>query len=292
MTRGLVACATLSGLLVILYAVWPSAAIESLLYDPDVGFQAPWEDADEPAESNTAVTPASLPETSPNAMRVLFVGNSHTYANGMPDMIASLARAADEERPFAASMEVLGGARLEHHLKAGRVSARLATGRWDYVVLQEQQQWPSFAAKQREREFYAPARTLDVMIRAVGAKTVFFVTWARREGDRDNRSDDTYEAMQARTREGYLEIARELGARIAPVGMAWQSAHVLRPELPLWEPDGSHATPLGSYLAACVLYGTLYGHSPEDNPFTAGLSANDAAFLQRAAGRALHSRAY
>lgn len=125
------------------------------------------------------------------------------------------------------------------------------------------------------------------MIRGAGSRTILFMTWAREPGDPGNVTGDTYEAMQERVRDGYTTLAEEIGARVAPVGMAWQSAHRTRPGLPLWAPDGSHAATAGSYLAASVLFGTIYGQSPLGNTYTAGLSNEDATFLQKNAEQAM-----
>lgn len=274
-----------------LYALWPSGTIDALRHDPDAVLRFPWQKsdaADEPTARNpvTVDGPAAL-ETPPHgALRVLFVGNSHTHFNDMPSMIAGLAAATLGARPFFFRMEAPGGARLIEHVSAGQVARQLAAQRFDYVVLQEQQQWPSFNRGKRQREFESPANTLDVMIRAASAKTWLFLTWARREGDRPNVPDDTYEAMQVRVRDGYRDAARVLGAPVVPVGLVWRQVVSAQPDLVLWQSDGSHATPLGSYLAACVFYKAFYDRSPEGNRFTAGLAPQDAVRLQRAAGSA------
>jgi hypothetical protein len=57
----------------------------------------------------------------------------------------------------------------------------------------------------------------------------------------------------------YEGIAKELGARVAPAGRAWDEARRQLPDVPLHAKDGSHATPAGSYLAACVIFRTLTG---------------------------------
>jgi hypothetical protein len=180
-------------------------------------------------------------------------------------------------------MQATGGARLIEHLQGGGVQAELAKQAFDYVVLQEQQQWPSFGREQRARELEAPARTLDVIARAAGAKTFFYMTWARRDGDRDNLPTDSYEQMQARVREGYRDAARAIEAPVVAVGLVWQQVVRAHPDIALWQPDGSHPTLAGSYLAACVFFKAFYGSSPEGNTFTAGLPDADARRLQRTA---------
>jgi hypothetical protein len=54
----------------------------------------------------------------------------------------------------------------------------------------------------------------------------------------------------------------------------------------LWNADGYHPAPAGSYLAACVFYKAFYERSPEGNAFRAGLSDADALRLRRAVASA------
>jgi hypothetical protein len=253
--------------------------------------RAPWQAAPpaepEPAPAEEAApVPVAPAAPAPNALRVLFVGNSHTHRNDMPAMIAALVAATPGARPFFFRMEAPGGAKLADHVASGRVAGLLSEQRFDHVVLQEQQQVPSFSRKQRERELDAPARTLDVMIRAAGARSWLFMTWARRDGDRDNRPDDSYEAMQARLAEGYADAARALEVPIVPVGLVWQQVSRAHSDIALWDADGYHPAKAGSYLAACVFYKAFYERSPEGNAFRAGLSDADALRLQRAVASA------
>lgn len=272
MTRNLIAALVLASLLLVLWRIAPTA-IET------------FNDG-----TSTTSQVQGQPTTCAQPLRVLFIGNSHTHYNAMPQLVEQLAHAAREARCFEYTMEAPGGANLEQHLAGTRVRQLIEGSRWDYVVLQEQQQRPSFTqnAEQLERMFYTPVRTLDVLIRVASAKTVLYMTWARRDGDPSNVPGDDYEAMQERTRQSYMHMANELNAIMAPAGLAWRWARRERPNLQLWQPDGSHPTLAGSYLAACVLYTALYAHSPLDNPFHAELPAEQAAFLQRAADVARH----
>jgi hypothetical protein len=54
----------------------------------------------------------------------------------------------------------------------------------------------------------------------------------------------------------YLDIARELGAGVAPVGIAWKMALAADPPFVLHRKDKSHPNPTGTYLAACVFCGS------------------------------------
>jgi hypothetical protein len=226
--------------------------------------------------------PSAEQTLAPDAMRVLFVGNSHTFFNNMPAMIAALAQTAGK-RPLYAKLITQGGATLREHAAAGVVNRVLSEGGWNALVLQEQQQYPALGREQREREMNAPARIMSMNAQAIGARTIVQMVWARRDGDFTNVAGDTFAAMHERSVTGHRELAHTLGAELAPSAIAWKRAMTARPELSLWHPDGSHPALAGSYLAACVLYKALYGANPTGLHFTAGLPERDAAFLQEVA---------
>lgn len=89
--------------------------------------------------------------------------------------------------------------------------------------------------------------------------------------------------MQKQINRVYARAARKLGAELAPVGRAWQNALDARPRPRLHSEDDSHPNPAGSYLTACVLYGTLTGRSPRDLDYHARLTPELATRLQRVA---------
>jgi hypothetical protein len=218
-----------------------------------------------------------------HALHVLFVGNSHTHRNDMPDMVRRLARAAGERRRFQPVMEAPGGERLKDHWDHGRVAQLLDKDHWDYVVLQEQQQFLSFSRRQRARDTDPYARRLVAEVRSAEATPLFYQTWARKDGDRVNVPRDTYRAMQARIRQGYRDLAEELAVAVVPVGDAWEQALEQSPPLNLWDDDGYHPNRKGSYLAACMFYAVFYRRSPVGNPYTAGLAESEAKVLQEVA---------
>jgi hypothetical protein len=197
-------------------------------------------------------------------VRVLFIGNSYTYYNGgLGSLVQALAAGAKDARRVEFVEVTKGGQSLEGHWKDGKALAAIRKGGWDFVVLQEQSQRPIV---DRER-MWTVARQFDAEIHKVGAKTVFYETWARK-----NKPEQTAGLHQA-----YAGIAAEVAGTLAPAGLAWQAAFKARPGLVLHIADLSHPTPAGSYLNACVMYDTLFGKSAAGLPRT----------LKNAAGKVL-----
>ena len=213
-------------------------------------------------------------------VRVLFVGNSYTYH--VPGTFARLARAGGHA---AVTGEVTrGGWKLSDHAGGGTTN-RFGAG-WDVIVLQEQSQLPSLP-ESTVRELSLPAaRTLADAIRAAGARPMLYLTWGREKGNTQQAElfpNDSYTRMQDRLDAGYGLLARETGAAVAPVGRAWRLVRQRHPDIDLYQKDGSHPSPAGVYLAACVFYAAIFHADPQPLTENAGLPADVAARLRAAA---------
>jgi hypothetical protein len=231
--------------------------------------------------SGCAATGAITPGTNSDAIQVLFIGNSYVFANNLPQVLVRLAESG--EHKVYAEMAAKGGWTLEQHAASEGTLGKIASREWDYVILQEQSVRPSIPAEREER-MYPAARALDSAIADQGAGTVLMMTWGRRDGLREAGFTD-YGAMQTQLATGYTTIGAELGALVAPVGLAWGEALRQRPNIGLWDTDGSHPAPAGSYLAACVFYAVLFEESPEGLSYHADLSPDEAQFLQTVAAQ-------
>jgi hypothetical protein len=210
-------------------------------------------------------------------MRILFIGNSHTYLHKMPWILKALAAAHGDVRPVEPDQCTGNGVSLGWHWRSPDRRSRISAGGWDFVVLQER----SGGTIENPEAFFRHARLLDADIRAAGAQTVFYMTWAGR-----SRPDD-----QALISAAYRRAAADCGALLAPVGTAWQRALAEHSEWHLHHPDGRHAGPSGAYLTACVFFRLLCGASPVGLPgrihaegkLRVDLSPEQARFFQRVA---------
>ena len=89
--------------------------------------------------------------------------------------------------------------------------------------------------------------------------------------------------MQLQINQGYMTIANELMAPVAPVGYAWLTIWLEDPRMDLWQTDGSHPTEQGTYLVACVFYAVIFRQSAENNSYHAHLPAATVRYLQSVA---------
>lgn len=208
--------------------------------------------------------------------RVLFIGNSLTFYNDLPNMFSQLAHSGKHK--VAVGMYAQGGWALEDHAKSAESINTIQSQKWTYVVLQEHSQFPAVEGW-RLYNMYPAARTLAGQIRDTGATPLFYLTWARRNGFPEYGMYD-YESMQTQVNSGYYGIASELSVPVVPVGSAWRLALAEHAELTLFQDDGNHPTEQGSYLAACVFYEAIFQESPVGLKYRGNLSKETATTLQ------------
>ena len=217
--------------------------------------------------------------------KALFLGNSYTYYNGgLPQLIENLATANGDI--LIHDQNTPGGYRLDDHATNATTLNKISSANWDYVVLQAQSQEPSFSPGQVAAQTKPYAVILNDYIKSNNScsKTMFFMTWGRENGDASNCANYaplcTYEGMQGRLRESYLEMTVENNADCAPVGVAWKKVREDFPAINLYSPDESHPSIYGSYLAACVFYSSMYHKTSVGNTYWSTLDSLTAYRLQ------------
>jgi len=215
--------------------------------------------------------------------RVLFIGNSYTFYNDLPQVVSDLARSVDIRLEVEAVTE--GGAWLRDHLRAGTAGERIRSGDFDYVVIQEQSAVPSDNNLARE-QMYPPAIAFASDAASSGATLVLFETWGHLSGFADT-GHATYQSMQTAINSTYHELAELLGKPLAPVGEAWQISLTSAGGIRLHDADNSHPTLEGSYLAALVITATITGESPDDMTSDLGVPTAVANLLRQYATTAL-----
>ena len=195
-------------------------------------------------------------------MKILFIGNSHTYYNSMPQMVKELLEYSGIKTHVTMSTE--GGKGLIYHCDRQDVNFNIRYGEYDVVVLQDK------ATNFNADDFKEGGRIL--MRNSLGespARRVLYMIWARR----------MEKEKQQYITDAYTELGNEIGAAVAPAGEVWHKILRESPEMEelLYRPDGNHATPLGSYLAATTLFYTITGRK---RPIVLKEGAEPAARLQ------------
>ncbi len=180
-------------------------------------------------------------------MKILFIGNSHTFFNDMPSLVRDMVKDVTGE-DCDTVMLAYGGRSLKWHASDEYFAVRynLLHGGYDYCVMQEVAH-----PMTDEQETYANVRKITDLCRKAGTVPVIFETWAEKK----------IPEHQSEMNRRYRYISGDTGARLAPVGEAWEKARGLISEDLYWR-DGEHASPVGDYLTALVIARTIIGKIP------------------------------
>jgi hypothetical protein len=185
-------------------------------------------------------------------MRILMLGNSFTFTNNMPQMLAYLIGAEVVHH-------TRGGARLSEHLNpntklGARTQAALRQEHWDYVVLQEMSHGPITSPK----SFFSSVERLCNQARESGALPILYATWAyQKGGNKLTAKGWEYEEMARRLSEAYHKAAQENHALIADVGRRF---YELSDTEELYAHDGVHPNEKGSGIAAKTIAAVIQEH--------------------------------
>ena len=216
----------------------------------------------------------SSTEPDPEGLRVLLIGNSLTYTNDMPSILAWILDEAGVEigRIEAVAYPNVG---LEDHWRDGQGRERIAEGDFDVVVMQ---QGPSATEGRPSLLEYSQLYAEEIV--AAGGTPALYMVWPSlaRDFDFDGVSDS------------YATAAEQVDGLLFPAGEAWRAAWRQDPDLDLYGPDGFHPSLMGSYLAALVMAEQLGDVDllalPAEIPTASGVSSITeelAALLQGAA---------
>lgn len=219
-------------------------------------------------------------------LSVLFIGNSYTFVNDIPGMVANISASAG--LPIRHAEATKGGASLFQHantsLANGRTTLQLLRSQhWDAVVLQDQSETPGGGkdtddalppGEGRRRSIAALRDTFGPLLAKSGSHTVLYQTWGRKVSDPPNAECCGYSSfvgMSKLTAQGYALYSQTLQASgvnvsTARCGDAWRHLHTLAAPTPLdnhtiFSCLYNHNTP-ASQAPPCLIDGMGLGGHP------------------------------
>lgn len=174
-------------------------------------------------------------------MKLLFIGNSHTYYNALPEMVMRLLEATGVKTHV--TMLATGGKNLSYHATSHSVAFNIRCGGYDAVIAQDK------ATGFEGVAFREGAKALKDMADKANTPFYLYMPWAAR----DNRR------AQAAMTDIYQSFCRSNGCFFAPVGEVFGRLLQTEDADTLYREDGNHATPFGSYVAAVTIFYTITG---------------------------------
>ncbi len=178
-------------------------------------------------------------------------------------MVAKMAQSANPSKPLYVERYTKGGYSLSMHAQEGAVFEKIASRRWNIVVLQEQS-----GASVWDLEGYSKMVSLyKSKAEKIGAKVILYEGWGR--------IDTQFESYNYQDWILANEYAADQnGVAIAPVGFAWHKMMSQTSRIKMYKKDGNHATLAGSYLAAATIYSSIFNRPSFGLWGPAGLKEN------------------
>lgn len=213
--------------------------------------------------------------------KILFVGNSHTYVNDLPQIFYEMTIALGTECDV---YDLTEGAYYLHQFadtedEIGAIlDEALTEEEWDFVILQENTN--AAVSNTPEKDMLPYAEILDKKIKKANGQTGFLMTWAPKNGGSNGVFAISREKVQEILATNYSEVAKQVDGLLFPAGIAFLKMAEQYPEIQLWDEDEIHPSVAGSYLASCVIYAELFQKSPEGCSYIGGLDEEVAKKLQ------------
>lgn len=215
--------------------------------------------------------------------KVLFLGNSYTYVNDLPQIVSDLATNTGDVLIYDSNL--IGGYTLQDHYASTTSLNKILSNDWDYVILQEQSQRPAFPVPLAFLNGFGDLKSYINQNKPC-AQITSFMTWGHENGDTQNCPNNpavcTYTGMQNLLTNRYMEFSDTLNSEVTPVGVVWKYIKENHPNINLYQSDGSHPSLAGSYLAACCFYTSLFRKNPTLITNNYGLDANTASIIRNA----------
>lgn len=174
-------------------------------------------------------------------MKVLFIGNSHTYVHYVPLRVSEFCKKHGNE--IDAAMLTYPGVGLDWHLEQSQTYFNLMYGNYDAVIFQHNAH--PFPGK---KSLISAGKALAALV-PEKTKIYVYMTWS------EKYNPEGQEVMSA----AYEELAQEVGAAVCPVGRIWQQVIHLHPDEEMYLEDGEHSSVLGASLSASIIGRTLLG---------------------------------
>lgn len=179
-------------------------------------------------------------------MKVLFIGNSHTYYNDMPQIFKNI---CDEKgKDVEVAMQAFGGKTYGWHFgQLTELRFALLHGGFDYIVMQQAAHSPCPS----KEETLADAEKIINLARKCGVTPIQTMPWA------EKRDPDHQKGMY----DIYNTLSEKFGVKLAYAGNVFEDVFYNHPDIDMYWRDGEHASPYGSYTIAMAVYAAIFGES-------------------------------
>ncbi len=223
-----------------------------------------------------------------NPKSAIFIGNSFFYYNNsLHGHVRNIISAADKKQPFRGTSVTISGSGLDWHnvdayfqpngigrysfVGDNKVQFNKLDKLFDLAIMMDCSQCP--VHPELKTIFVDYAKKHSDTVRRHGAEPILFMSWAYADAPE----------MTEQLADAYVKVGNANNAMVIPAGLAFAKSIAIRPDLNLYVPDKRHPSLMGTYLAANVVYASLFKKSPIGNGYTADLDPAVARHLQTVA---------
>lgn len=219
----------------------------------------------------------------PNAMNVLFIGNSYTHMNKMPELFEKIA--TSKKMKISVTMDAKSNHTFKMHCERPELFKTINSTKWDYVVIQ------GFSRELMYDFTQIDTATIPYFNKIVDSvyknnpctNILLYMTWGYKEGSLLIPETDTYTKMCQRIASGYNYLSKIYDLPIVPVGDVHQAVRATFPDYELYQEDKQHPTLLASYMIASTFYSAIFKNSPLNAYIPSGLDLKKAENIQKTA---------
>jgi hypothetical protein len=202
--------------------------------------------------SSLSAQTSGAPNSQNKKIRVLFVGNSFTYYNNLPQVVSAMAKSQDVI--IDTKHSTVGGSSLENHWKSERgtqTRIMLELEKWDYVVFNNH----SLSAINSPEKFLDYSKKFADLVRSKGAEPIFMMTWAYKSNP----------LMLPEIEKLHKELCEQTNTNFIPGGPLFASSLKYRADIELFH-DDIHPSSNGTYLLGLAFYKYFTGKSVSTIP--------------------------
>jgi len=175
---------------------------------------------------------------------ILFIGNSYTYRNaGVDRHLRRLTEGMNNLPSSFITRAAQGKFHLSTHWRDPETLEKLASQKWDKVILQEYSSGPT----KETADFFKFGKKWKERLKKLNPSTeiLLYATWGYKRAKKMTDSlDIQYERLKDK-----IEVSK------VPVGLMWKS---LKDKINLYDGDGAHPNRKGTFITACLFYEYLF----------------------------------
>src|SRR5690606_37089613 len=211
-------------------------------------------------------------------MNILFVGNSYTHMNKMPELVGKMALSKGYK--VNVEMNAKSSHTFKMHSERPELFEHIKQKKWDYVVIQ------GFSRELSYDPSYIDTASIPYFNKIIDSiyannpctNVLLYMTWGYKEGFKDRPEIDSYEKMADSIRRGYQYLSQIYDLPIVPVGDVHREIRK-KTNINLYEEDMQHPTFSASYMVASTFYSAIFKTSPL-NAYSKNLDKESATKIQ------------